>query len=125
MKVPVPSLKPPRTGGAIAAGLRPSSHQLSHSPVAGSSVRTPTPRNGAPGKFMTLSPTLPRPPSTGQLTNVPSKSIHSLFPASRFFRRRCATFQRPARKSKSRAFGAPGLSANLGSGVGVAAVRVK
>ncbi len=36
MNVPIPSLKPPTTGGSRRPGLRPSSHQIDHWSATGS-----------------------------------------------------------------------------------------
>ena len=39
-KVPMPSTNRPLTGGSSEAGYRPSNHQIDHSPLPGSNVRT-------------------------------------------------------------------------------------
>ena len=117
-KRPTPASKPPRSGAPIRVGSRPSSHQLSQCRSAAFQARIPMPRSGAPGTSIRLSPTLPNPPSTGQLCRVPLNASHASLPASRARRRRWRTFQWPTRKSKSR-----GASGSFGSGEGTAAVR--
>ena len=112
-KRPTPASKPPRSGAPIRVGSRPSSHQLSQCRSAALQARIPMPRSGAPGTSIRLSPTLPNPPSTGQLCRVPLNASHASLPASRARRRRWRTFQWPTRKSKSR-----GASGSFGSGEG-------